>query len=300
MRSPNYKRLPEHGEWTYRKRWGNTRVIIPRHVAGPWYRCRDNRVFYFDPIERDFRAAIAVSYKDFNYSASGTSAVSGLTVGAGSTLVACINFYDKAQSISSAVYNDGSDNFPLTARVSNIGSHDGANCAIWSLDNAASSGSGTVSVTVSGSTQTSFALYEITGAKTSGAFDKSASSSGRSSTPSSGTTATLSQAEEVAIGVMSYDNYSSDWGGTFNGTCTENTVEETTFNSATRVVASTSGVSISKTGTSKEYFSACVASFMAAAAPSSAVKTVSGLAKASVKTVMGLPIASVKTVNGLA
>ena len=42
------------------------------------------------------------------------------------------------------------------------------------------------------------------------------------------------------------------------------------------------------------------ASFKAAAAASSAIKTVNGLAVASVKTVNGLAIASVKTINGLA
>jgi len=242
--------------------------------------------------------ALAITSKGTAFEGDGTTLLSSLTITAGATVVVCTSHRTSA-SISSVVYNDGSDDYALTLR-SSIDNANHAYVSIYSLDNAAgSAGSGSILGTLNISDALGFVVYQIAGAAAANAFDKQAAATGRSTTPNSGTSDVTFQDDEAVIGIFGSED--SITVNSWDGTCTDNIQSRSDssrhIQAATKIITSAAACNIAATISTKNYWAACVATFKATG---TAIKTVDGLAKASVKTVMGLAIANVKTIDGLA
>ena len=246
--------------------------------------------------------AIVVTSKGTN-TASGslTVTISGLTVIAGSTLIACCGafVYDRV----SCVYNDGADDYPMTLRCDEGGGN--YHSYIYSLDNvAAASGSGTVTFTVDNAGQNcQITLYQATGLDSAGSFDKSASAVDRDTSFDSGNTATLSQADELIVGTVYYADETAtvdSWDGTVTDNIqTDNDADQAAIASAVKIVSSTAACNCAGTLSAKEYYGAAVATFKAASAPSGWTGKILGVDSANIAKICGVAIADIARVGGV-
>ena len=153
-------------------------------------------------------------------------------------------------------------------------------CSIWSIHNIIDNpGTGTVEYANSTNTAKNMAVYTVTGLATSATFDKSASSTGPSATPSSPQPATLAQTDEVLIGGIGTEGPDGDAAGTWNaganqttdnnqrlGTTGGNPASNTTVAATTKIVSATTGGIASKTGITSSKWAAAIATYKAAAA----------------------------------
>lgn len=121
-------------------------------------------------------------------------------------------------------------------------------------------------------------VYVISGLDTTSPLDKTASSTGASASPSSGATATLSQADEIAIGAvgMEHDLASSSGSWTTgagyvsgneltDGTNENGSTANQVIRSAAEIVNATTAQTAQITGEDSKYndFAACIATFKA-------------------------------------
>ncbi len=157
--------------------------------------------------------------------------------------------------------------------------------------------------TVTGSTSyASISVNVFSGAKASSAFDQQ-NGAGSGGSPLSTGSVTPTEDNEVVVAGISMDSAPSAL--SINGGFSTPAVVYFAGGSAYGVgsayliqtTATAANPAWSWTGGSNE--TAAIATFKAAAAGGSLVKTVGGLAFASVKTVQGVAIASVKTINGV-
>lgn len=130
--------------------------------------------------------------------------------GAGNTLIAAIGDNGTSSALyATSVKTGGGTSF--TARVQ-VTDSAGSCAEIWSLDNIASGQTSAVlTLPSSGLTHIGMVVYEISGLQSSGSFDKSSSASADGASPTtwtSGSSGTLSQASEIAIGASSQQGVS--------------------------------------------------------------------------------------------
>lgn len=240
---------------------------------------------------------------------------SGVTCAAGDTIVVSVAMSDgvvgSADQPDSVAWNGQA----LTLRTVTTGS--GMVLSIWSRDNC---NAGTGSVVVDSSSVAPLgivlAIEIVTGAITSGSTDKVANGTGSSTAPSSGATATTSQANELLIGVcawlhasagMSYGSWSNSFtGAQDDGNSTGASGGEVTISDGYRNVTATGAYTAAKTGASNVPWAAAiltlqeaVASVTIAASPVQA--TVSGVAATVVPGLATLtPNPALATASGVA
>ena len=157
----------------------------------------------------------------------------------------------------------------------------------------------TVNYAVSTNNQAHLWLEEFTGIATSSAFDQTAAASGSSTSPSTGASGTLAQADEL---VVAWTRNASAVVFTKGATYTDMptaSLGSNRSNGEYKIVAATTAVTADGSLASSDAWTIALATYKGAAA-GSAIKTIDGLAKASIKTINGLAIASVKTRDGLA
>lgn len=237
--------------------------------------------------------AIVVISKGTATGALSTCQLGSLTITAGNSLIVAFAVSSNATSFTlTVVYNNGTTAYPLTGITYYRNS---TSCQLFYLDNVApASGGGTVTATwVSSNKPVAISVYEVSGL-INGSLDKETGATGRSSDPSSGATTTTSQANELVVGCIGCASTDGSW----NGTVTDNVQSVAgILESAIKIVSATGTYTCSKTGATKDYWAAAVATFKSL---TTNIKTLNGLAYASTKTVDGLAMASVKTKDGLA
>ena len=246
--------------------------------------------------------AIVVTSKGTNNADdSGVTVVlSGLTIVAGSTLIACCG--NKNGDKVSCVYNDGADDYSLTLRVSgeNSGSQD---FHIYSLDNvAAASGSGSVTYTISGNGNQAIAVYQVTGLDSAGSIDKTASATNRNTAFDSGNTAETSQADELIVGGATQGNSTTtfdSWTGTVTDNIQTDGVGTCGLGCATKIISSAQACNAAGILSAKDYYAAAVATFKAAAAPGGWTGKVLGVDSANIAKICGVAIADIAKVGGV-
>lgn len=176
-----------------------------------------------------------------------TTATFGSTTTTGNLIVVAI------AEFGGTTFNTGT---PVTDNKGNtyafcdetIGGGSGAGAAIFRCENATGGASHQITVNVPGTgLALSFAILEISGAATSGAFDKSANASASTNnSATSGSTGTLAMADEIAVVVLGLD-------AGVNGTITEDASfvlaqEEMDgllfipYNCSTKIVAATTAI----------------------------------------------------------
>src|SRR5581483_5084131 len=146
---------------------------------------------------------MAISHVQHNGSSTGGASNLAVTlngVTAGNLLILCIVTSGPSTTVNS-VTDDKSNSW---SRVVNRNFQSGAGgVEIWAAHNVAA-GNTTITANFSASVTADIAAHEVSGAATVSAFDKSAAAGGTSTTPDSGNTANLSQADEYVIGFVAY------------------------------------------------------------------------------------------------
>ena len=216
--------------------------------------------------------ALTITAKGAAGGGSGTATLSSLTISGGATVVACVHSNNTAAGTPACTYNPGGGAVAMTIAT---GPHrGGSNCAvtIFYLDNVdAATGSGAVSGT-DGSDDCSVLVYQITGAAATSSFDKGTGASGRSTAPSSGATTTLSQADEAVVGAITIGYQSVlTWTDPTANTQMNEPENNMQANSAAKVVSATTAQTAYGADSVKDYWSAAVATFKMAAAPTAPV-----------------------------
>lgn len=150
---------------------------------------------------------------------------------------------------------------------------------IWSGKVTAVIGASVVRANNGNADAKTLSVYEISGLDDT-PFDKSASDTGSSTTPSSGATDTLSQADEIAIGAVGVEDEVDDMSGTWvtgagnvsgneqgTGTNGGGDASNVYIESAAEIVAATTAQTAAMTGIDSTNWGACVATYKGAAAP---------------------------------
>jgi hypothetical protein len=202
---------------------------------------------------------------------SGTTitATFGAATGAGNAIIVCATINGSA--ISSIALTGSSDIF---AQAVGINTH--TDTEIW-FDSNTSSGHTGVVVTLSGAVSDGDVdIYEWNGIITASPLDQTSSQAGSITTSfSSGTTATLSQANEVAFGVVGVVSTTTTITGPSSPWTNEAQLVSGTDTqmSGFQQVSATTGLAYSGTYSSTSNNQACIATFkLAAAAPAGTVQ----------------------------
>lgn len=195
-------------------------------------------------------------------SPSGSITMSGVTVGVtGSTLVVVLGFIDGGNGAEDGVTWNGVSMTPVSGVAGST------SVSAYYLPNAtAGTGSVVVDLTTAG-TWASYAMFatEVTGAAAA-SFDKSHAGSGTSTSPSSGATATLAQANELCVGAVAWQNtaISGAWSNSFSagqsGTAGAG-ASAIALEEGTLTVASTAAVTAAKTTAANKGWAALVMTF---------------------------------------
>jgi hypothetical protein len=145
-----------------------------------------------------------------------------------------------------------------TSTYSNAPSNGAGRVSIYYIANA-SSRSGTETFSISGTGGVRIILMEHSGVATASPLDKTATNSGDSSTPTTGTTVATTQADELCIGALGID------GSTFSNPINGFTLEETISGLAglTKVVEITGAQSTGATASFSGDWAGCIATFKA-------------------------------------
>ena len=144
------------------------------------------------------------------------------------------------------------------------------------IDNGSASGSGVITVSYSSMTAKAIAYYRATGLAAS-PFDKSATATGSGDAPSSGATDTLTQADELGIGVIGMEE-EDDEAGTWTtgaGNVSGNALiacangggaKSSTVMAVAEVLSATTAQTAAQTATGSNDWAAAVATYLMAAA----------------------------------
>jgi hypothetical protein len=194
------------------------------------------------------------------FSKTGTATLSSVSIATGASIIVVVQGLSGSASSCTLTWNGTSLNRDTAATQ---------NSAVWSLHNVTGA-TGNVVATDAGGNQISFAVIQVTGL-TASPFDKFAGgSSGSGTTPTSGATATTTQASELLVGAIAtigpVGDAAGTWSNGFNagqrdGSTGGSAASNGTISEGYLVVSSTGAYTAAKTGITSRSNSGAIATY---------------------------------------
>lgn len=189
--------------------------------------------------------------------------ISGVTVATGSSLVVAVMFDNSLTEVNEVSF----DGVPFTQTPASAPSAL-QECTVFLLENCSGT-TADVIVDFGGITVVYVAalVVEVSGVVTSGATDQYVGAGGSGTSPSSGNTATTTQAKELLLGFVGTEGPGSDvagsWSGSFSdgqyvGTTGGTASQNSTISEGFRVVSSTGAYAAAKTGITSRAWAATI------------------------------------------